>query len=184
MFNECLDIRWKTAHFCILNFSFKNDFIWEEISNIRHSVSSPHETPRSSSKILRCASYFQLSSRCFIWWWNTASHVWYIKRKSMFSFTSAKKREIRHFHVVVVQRQQRNVQKSVMHLQSCWFANLLLLFCRSRCRCRRCRRRRSLSSLFFWRKYAILHQRHSTTVSSSVNTLQILSELSRVLLDR
>ena len=44
MFNECLDIRWKTAHFCILNFSFKNDFVWEEISNIRHSVSSPDET--------------------------------------------------------------------------------------------------------------------------------------------
>ena len=106
------------------------------------------------------------------------------KKKSMSSFTSAKKREIRHFHVVVVQRQQRNVQKSVMHLQSCWFANLLLLFCRSRCRWRRCCRRRCLSSLFFWRKYAILHQRHSTTVSSSVNTLQILSELSRVLLDR
>ena len=66
---------------CILNFSFKNDFVWEEISNIRHSVSSPDETPRSSSKILRCASYFQLSSRCFIWWWNTASHVWYITWK-------------------------------------------------------------------------------------------------------
>ena len=63
---------------CILNFSFKNDFVWEEISNIRHSVSSPDETPRSSWKILRCASYFQLSSRCFIWWWNTVSHVWYI----------------------------------------------------------------------------------------------------------
>ena len=78
MFNECLDIGWKTAHFCILNFSFKNDFVWEEISNIRHSVSSPDETPRSSSKILRYASYFQLSSRCFIWWWSTASHVWYI----------------------------------------------------------------------------------------------------------
>ena len=78
MFNECLDIGWKTAHFCILNFSFKNDFVWEEISNIRHSISSPDETPRSSSKILRYASYFQLSSRCFIWWWNTASHVWYI----------------------------------------------------------------------------------------------------------
>ena len=29
---------------CILNFSFKNDFVWEEISNIRHSVSSPDET--------------------------------------------------------------------------------------------------------------------------------------------
>ena len=24
--------------------SFKNDFVWEEISNIRHSVSSPDET--------------------------------------------------------------------------------------------------------------------------------------------
>ena len=104
----------------------------------------------------------------------------------MSSFTSAKKHEIRHFHVVVVQRQQRNVQKSVMHLQSCWFANLLLLFCRSRCRWRRCCRRRCLSSLFLDGNTlsAILHQRHSTTVSSSVNTLQILSELSRVLLDR
>ena len=29
---------------CILNFSFKNDFVSEEISNIRHSVSSPDET--------------------------------------------------------------------------------------------------------------------------------------------
>ena len=46
MFNECLDIAWKTAHFCILNFSFKNDFVWEEISNIQHSVSSPDETLR------------------------------------------------------------------------------------------------------------------------------------------
>ena len=32
------------------------------------------------------------------------------------------KSEIRHFHVVVVQWQQRNVQKSVMHVQSCCFA--------------------------------------------------------------
>ena len=32
------------------------------------------------------------------------------------------KREIRHFHVVVVQWRQRNVQKSVMHVQSCCFA--------------------------------------------------------------
>ena len=43
------------------------------------------------------------------------------------------KREIRQFHVVVVQRRQRNVQKSVMHVQSCCFACLnLSLFCRSR----------------------------------------------------
>ena len=33
-----------------------------------------------------------------------------------------------HFHVVVVQRRLRNVQKSVMHVQSCCFANINLLF--------------------------------------------------------
>ena len=55
------------------------------------------------------------------------------------------KREFRHFHVVVVvQWRKRNVQKSVMHVQSCCFANLyLLLFCRSRWR----HRSRCLSSL-------------------------------------
>ena len=60
-------------------------------------------------------------------------------------FPSSTKREIRQFHVVVVQRRQRNVQKSVMHVQSCCFACLNpLLFCRSRCR----RRHRSVNSLF------------------------------------
>ena len=59
-------------------------------------------------------------------------------------FPPSTKHEIRHFNVVVVQRRLRNVQKSVMHVQSCCFANLnLLLFCRSRCR----HRRRCLSSL-------------------------------------
>ena len=65
-------------------------------------------------------------------------------KESRLVFTSSKKREIRHFHVVVVQWRQRNVQKSVMHVQSCCFVNLnLLLLCSSRCRCRR----RCLSSL-------------------------------------
>ena len=39
-------------------------------------------------------------------------------------FTSFTKREIRHFHVVVVQWRQRNVQKNVTHAQSCCFAIL------------------------------------------------------------
>ena len=53
-------------------------------------------------------------------------------------------REIRKFHVAVGRRRLGNVQKSVMHAQSCCFANLnLLLFCRSRCR----RHRRCLSSI-------------------------------------
>ena len=57
------------------------------------------------------------------------------------------KREIRKFHVEVMQRRQRNVQKSVMHVQSCCFANLnLVLFCRSPWR----RRRRCLRYLTVW----------------------------------
>ena len=42
-------------------------------------------------------------------------------------FPSSTKHEIRHFHVVVVQRRLRNVQKSVMHVQICCFVNLNLL---------------------------------------------------------
>ena len=60
-----------------------------------------------------------------------------IKRKKIMSlmFTFFTKREIRHFHVVVVQWRLRNVQKSVMHVQNCCFSNLsLLLFCFSHCR--------------------------------------------------
>ena len=43
----------------------------------------------------------------------------------MSSFTSSTKREIRHFHVVVLQRQQRNAKKRVMHVQSCYFVAFL-----------------------------------------------------------
>ena len=65
-------------------------------------------------------------------------------KESRILFTSSTKCEIRHLYVVVVHRRQRNVQKSVMHVQNCYFANLCLLgFSRSRCR----RRRRCLSSL-------------------------------------
>ena len=35
--------------------------------------------------------------------------------------TFAIKQEIRHFHVVVVQKRERNVQKNVMHVRSCCF---------------------------------------------------------------
>ena len=67
------------------------------------------------------------------------------KRNCYFLFPSSTKREIRHLHAVVLQRRLRNVQKSVIKVQSYCFANLnQLLICRSRCR----RRRRCLSSLF------------------------------------
>ena len=42
-------------------------------------------------------------------------------------FKSFTKREIRHFQVVVVQRRQRNVWTSVMHMQNCCFTYLNLL---------------------------------------------------------
>ena len=46
------------------------------------------------------------------------------------TYSIKRAREIRKFHVAVVQQRLRNVQKSVMHVQSCSFANLnLLLFC-------------------------------------------------------
>ena len=48
---------------------------------MRRSVLWPDGTPQSSSQILRCASYFQLFSQCFISWWNTASHAWYLASK-------------------------------------------------------------------------------------------------------
>ena len=54
-------------------------------------------------------------------------------------FAFSTKREIRYFHVVVVQWWQRNIQKSVMHVHSCYFVSINVLhFCRS---CWRCRRR-------------------------------------------
>ena len=49
----------------------------------------------------------------------------FIEKKKILScclFTSFPERKNRHFHVVVVQWRQRNVQKSVMHVQSCCFA--------------------------------------------------------------
>ena len=55
----------------------------------------------------------------------------------MFTYSVKRAREIRKFHVAVVQRWLKKGQKSVMHVQSCCFTNKLIAFCRSRCR-RRC----------------------------------------------
>ena len=56
-----INVVWKSDEklliFASLISPSKITFVWEVISSIRHSVSSPDETPRSSSKILRCASF-------------------------------------------------------------------------------------------------------------------------------
>ena len=73
-------------------------------------------------------------------------------------FKSLLRREekpFRHFPMVTkfqnfVQRRLRNVQKSMMHVQSCCFTNInLLLFNCSRC----CRPRCCLKSLLLWYRY-------------------------------
>ena len=46
------------------------------------------------------------------------------KKSCCLVFPSSINKEFRNFHVVVVQRRQRNLQKSVMHVQSCCFAIL------------------------------------------------------------
>ena len=58
------------------------------------------------------------------WSWISINHI-QVHEENEFChclFTSFTKREIRHFHVVVVQWRQRNIQKSVMQVQSCCFA--------------------------------------------------------------
>ena len=47
-------------------------------------------------------------------------------RRRFFTFSIT--REIRHFHVVVVKWRQRNVQKSVIHVQTGCFANQIYCF--------------------------------------------------------
>ena len=72
----------------------------------------------------------------------------------VFTYSIKREREIRKFHVAVVQRRLKYVQKSVMHVQSCCFENKNPSpFRRSRCR----RLRRCSSSLLLWsRNLAIM----------------------------
>ena len=79
------------------------------------------------------------------------------KRKSfcaVFTYFMKRSREIRKFHVAVVQRRLRNVEKSVIVVEICCFAYLnLLLFCF--CCCHR-RRRRFRAPLLSSRNFATM----------------------------
>ena len=46
----------------------------------------------------------------------------------VFTYYMKQAREIRKFHVAVVQPRLRNVQKRVMHVQSCCFTNINYCF--------------------------------------------------------
>ena len=53
------------------------------------------------------------------------------KRRSfcaVFHYSIKRAREVRKFHVAVAQRRLRNVPKSMMHVQSCCFADINVFF--------------------------------------------------------
>ena len=59
------------------------------------------------------------------WSWILKNNISKFRKRRKFHhglFTSSLKREVSHFHVVVVQWCQRNVQKSVLHVQCFFFA--------------------------------------------------------------
>ena len=63
MFNECLKIRWKTAHFFVSLISPSKIVLR---SNVKYSPDETHRSLRSSKILCWASYYFQLSSQCFI----------------------------------------------------------------------------------------------------------------------
>ena len=53
------------------------------ISSMQSSISSADETLRRELKIGCAADYFWRTSRCFIWWWNSALNTWYYSSNKM-----------------------------------------------------------------------------------------------------
>ena len=95
---------------------------------------------------LYCASVRQIMCKAGSFFRELHSKDGWEKEKESrpLEFKSTTKLEIRHFYVVVVQWQQRNVQTCVMQVQSCCFANQTVKLFWS---FRRCRRRWCLSPL-------------------------------------
>ena len=131
----------------------RNSLLWQLIKDLKirrqgrqwkHGLKSSFNLHRDSSNSITLSNVGE-----HFWSWIPEkpypSSEWERKFHSSL-LTSSIKCDIRHFLVVVVQWRQRNVQKSVMHVQSCCFANPnLLLFWSSCCR----RRHRILRSFFF-----------------------------------
>ena len=96
---------------------------------------------------LRCLKLYPAYSTSFNSL-NADNSFFELNSKGQYQIQEKKKEVVvlwsRHFHVVVVKKRQRNVKKSVMHVQNRCLSNLnLLLFCRTLSR----RRGRCLSSL-------------------------------------
>ena len=66
----------------------------------------------------------------FFWIWILKGCMWVEKRirKAVDLCSRPLKKKICQFHFVAAQQRQRNVQKSVLHVQSCCFVNLNIAF--------------------------------------------------------
>ena len=119
------------------------DLVWGSLTNNDGNVYK-NVTRKVNSRYFKLYRAYSISFNSsndseFFWSWilKDCFKVQGKKNKVVVFVHASTKCEIKHFHVVVMQRQQRNVQISMMRMQSCCFAILnLLLFCRSCCRCR------------------------------------------------
>ena len=125
---------------------FKNENLGDYFRNFMVSPAHNHRLSLSSSLSSSSSSLAKRHLKSEFPLLQTLSRLFHLVQfvKCWYFFLELTKREIRYFHVAVVRWRKRNVQKSVIHVHSCCFANLnLLLFCRSRWR----HHRRCLSSL-------------------------------------
>ena len=82
----------------------------------------PNQTTAKRTSLKKKFALFQSLSRLFLSEFEFQETIFKLEsgiikiRRCLFTFSI--KDEIRHFHVVVVEKRQRNVQKSVMHVQS------------------------------------------------------------------
>ena len=110
--------------------------------------------------------------------WRTVSKFGERGSRCYLSRPSSTKREFRHFHVIVVQRRQRNAYKKAWctcKVVGCFANRNLLLFCRS-C-CRRCRRRLSRSNFARQNDYNVV-QKNKTILEADLVANKPHSELS------
>ena len=125
---------------------FKNENLGDYFRNFMVSPAHNHRLSLSSSLSSSSSSLGKRHLNSEFPLLQTLSRLFHLVQfvKCWYFFLELTKREIRYFHVAVVRWRKRNVQKSVIYVHGCCFANLnLLLFCRSRWR----HHRRCLSSL-------------------------------------
>ena len=78
MFNECLEIRWKMLIFASLISSSKIILFQKQYQAFDTMFHHEMEHLEVRQKYTAARRIYQLSPQCFIWWWNTAFHAWYI----------------------------------------------------------------------------------------------------------